>query len=76
MSIEPRTKRERRARDVLLGPGLFWLILFFSGPAGDHPDLQLLGQGKIRWHSPGRFSLITMSVSRIHFISAFSGVRS
>jgi spermidine/putrescine transport system permease protein len=32
MAIEPRTKRERRARDILLGPGLFWLILFFLVP--------------------------------------------
>jgi spermidine/putrescine transport system permease protein len=32
MSIEPRTKRERRARDILLGPGVFWLVVFFLIP--------------------------------------------
>jgi len=32
MAIEPRTKRERRARNILLGPGIFWLVLFFLIP--------------------------------------------
>ena len=32
MAIEPRTKRERRSRDILLGPGIFWLVLFFLIP--------------------------------------------
>ena len=32
MAIEPRTKRERFALNVLLSPTLFWLIFFFTIP--------------------------------------------
>jgi spermidine/putrescine transport system permease protein len=32
MAIEPRTKRERLVRNLLLGPALFWLIIFFAIP--------------------------------------------
>lgn len=32
MATEPRTKRERLTLNILLGPTLFWLILFFMIP--------------------------------------------
>lgn len=32
MAIEPRTNRERLIKNILLAPGLFWLILFFAIP--------------------------------------------
>lgn len=32
MAIEPRTKRERTIKDILLAPGVFWLIVFFMIP--------------------------------------------
>lgn len=32
MALEPRTRRERIALNVLLGPTLFWLIIFFMIP--------------------------------------------
>ncbi len=32
MAIEPRTKRERMALNVLLSPTLFWLVVFFTVP--------------------------------------------
>ncbi len=46
MAIEPRTKRERLTLNVLLGPTLFWLTVFFLIPLGIILTYSFLDRGR------------------------------